>query len=158
MGKAEVTRAGHPRLGPDFRDLMSRTARENALQEPDVRVTGRMSGGADVRGYWPDVRAPNPRMNSRNSILGAEIGDFGGKIAEISCMKSGEKWGKARSTSNKANPWIKINKTSSSQQIKKKWDYFWWGFSKLGKNTTKSSYKTRGRSSKYMIKVAHDTI
>ena len=79
---------------PDFRDLMSRTARENALQEPVVRGTGRMSGGLDVRGYGPDVRAPNPRMNSRNSILGAEIDDFGGKIAEISWMESGEIGGK----------------------------------------------------------------
>ena len=58
---------------------MSRTAHENALQEPDVRGTGRMSGGPDVRGYGPYVRAPNPRMNSRNSILGAEIDDFGGQ-------------------------------------------------------------------------------
>ena len=80
MGKAEMPGAGHPGLWPDFRDLMSRTAREKALQEPDVRGTGRMSGGPDVRGYGPDVRAPNPRMNSRNSILGAEIDDFGGKI------------------------------------------------------------------------------
>ena len=31
--------------GPDIRDLMSRTLRENALQEPDVWTTGRMSGG-----------------------------------------------------------------------------------------------------------------
>ena len=99
---------------------MSRTAREKALQEPDVRGTGRMSGRPDVRGYGPDVRAPNPRMNSRNSILGAEIDDFGGKIAEISLMESGENWGKARSTSNKANSWIKINKTSPNQQITKK--------------------------------------
>ena len=66
---------------------MSRTARENALQEPDVRATGRMSGGPDVRGYGPDVRAPNPRMNS---ILGAEIDDFKGKIGEISLMESGK--------------------------------------------------------------------
>ena len=99
---------------------MSRTARENALQEPDVRGTGRISGEPDVRGYGPDVRAPNPRMNSRNSILGAEIDDFGGKIGEISWMESGENWGKARSTSNKANPRIKFNKTSSNQQITKK--------------------------------------
>ena len=99
---------------------MSRTAREIALQEPDVRATCRMSGGPDVRGYGPDVRAPNPRMNSGNSILGAEIDDFGGKIAEVSWMQSGENWGKARSTSNKANPRIKFNKTSSHQQITKK--------------------------------------
>ena len=77
---------------------------------------------------WPDVRAPNPRMNSRNSILGAEIDDFGGKIGEISWMESGENWGKARSTSNKANPRIKFNKTSSNQQItKKNWGLFFGG-------------------------------
>ena len=114
---------------------MSRTARENALQEPDVRGTGRMSGGPDVRGYGPDVRAPNPRMNSRNSILRAEIDDFGGKIGEISWMESGENWGKARSNSNKANPWIKSNKTSSHQQITKKIGAIFGGdFSNLGRN------------------------
>ena len=34
-------------------------------------------------------------------------------------MEDGETWGDARSTRNQANPWIKINKTSSNQQIKK---------------------------------------
>ena len=130
--------AGHPGHGPDFRDLMSSTARENALQEPDVWATGRMSGGADVGGYGPEVRAPNPRMNSRNSILGAEIDDFGGKIAEISWMESGENWGKARSTSNKENPRVKFNKTSSNQQITKKiGGYFWWGIFEFGTKSTK---------------------
>ena len=52
--------------------------------EPDVR-------GARCPGPQSDVRAPNSRMNSRNSILGAEIDDFGGKIAEISWMESGGK-------------------------------------------------------------------
>ena len=117
---------------------MSRTAREIALQEPDVRATGRMSGGPDVQGYGPDVRAPNPRMNSRNSILGAEIDDFGGKIAEISWMETGENWGKARSTSNKANPRIKFNKTSSNQQITKKFGgYFLVGIFEFGTKSTK---------------------
>ena len=114
---------------------MSRTAREIALQEPDVRATGRMFGGPDVRGYGPDVRAPNPRMNSRNSILGAEIDDFAAKIAEILWMESGENWGKSRSTQDTTNPRIKINKTSSNQQITKKiGGYFWWGFLNLGRN------------------------
>ena len=49
----------------------------------------------------------------------AEIGDFGVKVDEISWMKDGETWGNARSTRNQANPWIKINKTSSNQQITK---------------------------------------
>jgi hypothetical protein len=48
-------------------------------------------------------------------------------------MKSGESWGEDRSTQDTTNPWIKINKTSSNQQITKKiGGYFWWGFSKLG--------------------------
>ena len=50
----------------------------------------------------------------------AENGDLGVNIEEISCMKDGETWGHARSTRNQANPWIKINKTSSNQQITKK--------------------------------------
>ena len=50
----------------------------------------------------------------------AEIDDFGGKIGWISWMEGGETWGDARSTRNQANPWIKINKTSSNQQITKK--------------------------------------
>ena len=78
--------------------MMSRNMCENALQEPDVRANGRISGLAGCPGVGPDVRAPNPRMNSRNSILGAEIDDFGGKIAEISWMEIGETWGDARST------------------------------------------------------------
>ena len=93
-----MTGAGHPGLGPDFRDLMSRNLRENALQEPDVRANGRMSGLAGCPGVGPDVRAPYPRMNSRYSILGAEIDDFGGKIGCISWMVGGETWGDARST------------------------------------------------------------
>ena len=101
---------------------MSRTARENALQEPDVWGTGRMSGGPDVRGgRCPGLRAGCPGSKSEDELeeldFGAEIDDFGGKIAEISWMESGQNWGKDRSTSNKLNPWIKSNKTSSHQQI-----------------------------------------
>ena len=133
-----MTAGGHPGVWPDVRDPMSRTLRENALQEPDVRANGRMSGLAGCPGVGPDVRAPNPRMNSRNSILGVEMDDFGGKIGEISCMESGENWGKARSTSNKANPRIKFNKTSSNQQITKKiGGYFWWGIFEFGTKSTK---------------------
>ena len=70
--------------------------------------------------------------------FGVEMDDFGVKIDEISWMKDGETWGDARSTRNQANPWIKINKTSSNQQFtKKNWGYFWWGFSNLGRNQAK---------------------
>ena len=113
---------------------MSNTARENALQEPDVRPGTRMSGQM--------ARMSGPMIPDRHldfaTRFGAEIDDFGRKIGEISWMESGETWGDARSTRNQANPWIKINKTSSNQQItKKNWGYFWWGFLNLGRNQTK---------------------
>ena len=133
--------AGHPGLGPDFRDLMSSTARENALQEPDVRLGARMSGlMARMSGLWP--RCPARRFQIgiwlRCSIWGLEIDDFRGKIVEISWMESGENWRDARSTRNQANPWIKINKTSSNQQITKKiGGYFWWGIFEIGTKSTK---------------------
>ena len=57
--------AGHPGLGPDFRDLMSRTACKNVLQEPDVRANGWMSGG----------RARSPGSRSEDEL---EELDFGG--------------------------------------------------------------------------------
>ena len=72
---------------------------------------GRSSGG----------RAGCPGSKSEDELdFGVEIDDFGGKIANNSWMESGETWGDARSTRNQANPWIKINKTSSNQQITKK--------------------------------------
>ena len=70
-GQAEMTGAGHPGVWPDFRDLMSRTVRENALQEPDVRGTGRMSGG----GICPGLRAGCPGSKSEDEL---EELDFGG--------------------------------------------------------------------------------
>ena len=94
-----------------------------------LRTSGKMTV---VRWVWV-----NKRCEFRDAILGG-IWDFGVKIDEISWMKDGETWGDARSIRNQANPWIKINKPSSNQQIIKKWGYFWWGFSNLGKNTTKS--------------------
>ena len=67
--------------------------------------------------------------------FGAEIDDLGGKIGWISWMEGGETWGYARSTRNQANPWIKINKTSSHQQITKHFGgYFCGEFSNLGRN------------------------
>ena len=74
--------------------------------------------------------------------FGAEIDDFKGKIGEISWMESGDTWGYARSTRNQANLWIKINKTSSNQQITKKiGGYFWWGFSDLGRKQQNQARK-----------------
>ena len=94
-------------------------------------------------------RAGCPGSKSEDELeeldFGAEIDDFGGKIAEISWMESGETWGDARSTRNQENPWIKINKTSSNQQITKKiGGYFWWAFSDLGRNQQNQARKQRG--------------
>jgi len=50
-GKAEMRGAGHPGLGPDFRDLMSRTLHNFSLLEPDVHLGARMSG------LWPGCPA-----------------------------------------------------------------------------------------------------
>ena len=67
---------GHPGPGPDFRGLMSRTARDFALQEPDVRPDG-----PDVR---PVARMSGPKIPDLNRgelfELGAEIDDLGLKI------------------------------------------------------------------------------
>ena len=84
------------------------------------------------RAGCPGLRAGCPGSKSEDELeeldFGAEIDDFGGKIGEISWMESGETWVKDRSTSNHANPWIKINKTSSNLQITKKIGaIFWWG-------------------------------
>ena len=87
---------------------------------------------------------PGSKSELEELDFGAEIDDFGGKIGEISWMESGETWGNARSTRNQANPWIKINKTSSNQQITKKiGGYFWWGFSDLGRNQQNQARKQR---------------
>ena len=53
------------------------------------------------------------------------------KIGEISWMESGETWGKDRSTQDTTNPWIKINKISSHQQITKKLGLFLVGIFKI---------------------------
>ena len=74
--------------------------------------------------------------------FGAEIDDFKGKIGEISWMESGETWGKARSTQDTMNPRIKINKTSSNQQITKTiGGYFCGKFSNLGQNQQSKARK-----------------
>ena len=95
-------------------------------------------GGPDVR-KTPVVRwvGVNAGFELRDAILGGILG-FGVKIEEILWLESGETWGNARSTRNQANPWIKINKISSYQQIAKKIGAIFGGeFSNLGKNTTK---------------------
>ena len=114
-----MSRAGHPGSGPEIRDLMSRTARE-------LRSRSRMSG----RGPGCLARRIQILFGAEIFELGAEIDDSKVKIGEISWMEGGETWGDARSPRNQANPWIKINKTSSNQQITKQiWGLFLVGIS-----------------------------
>ena len=90
--------------------------------------------------------------------FGAEMDDFGGKIAEISWMESGETWGKAISTQYTTNSWIKINKTSSNQQITKKFGgYFLVGIFKFRTKSSKRRLENGGRDSKFVINLALDT-
>jgi hypothetical protein len=88
----------------------------------------------------------------------AENGDFAVKIDEISWMEIGETCGDARSTRNAANPWIKINKTSSNQQIKKKLGLFLVGIFEFRTKSSKTRLGNYGGDSKFVINVAHDTI
>ena len=49
-----------------------------------------MSGVAGCSGVGPDVRAPNPRMNSRNSILGRKLMISGAKLERFRGWKVGK--------------------------------------------------------------------
>ena len=77
-----------------------------------------------VRMIREKVRMIRTGQTARDFLSGtnfwAEMGDFWGKIEEISWMEGGETWGDARSTRNQANPWMKINKTSSKPTNQKK--------------------------------------
>ena len=62
---------------------------------------------------------------------------YRGKTETISWMKMEESKGNTRSTHNTTNPWIKINKTSSNQQIKKKLGLFLVGIFEIGEGHNK---------------------
>ena len=85
---------------------------------------GRPADPGDVRMIREKVRMIRASQSARDllveSVFGAEMEDFRGKFEEISWMEGGETWGDARSTRNQANPWIKINKTSSKLTNHKK--------------------------------------
>ena len=73
---------------PGFPGLSVQNRADLALQEPDVRLGARMSGLM--------ARMSGPTILDRDldfeTQVGAEIDDFGGKIGEISWIKSGETW------------------------------------------------------------------
>ena len=113
---------------------MSRTGREIALQEPDVRANWRMSGLAGCPGVGLDVRAPNPRMNSRNSILGRKLMILGAKFDGFQGWKVGKLGEMLEPLETKKIHGSKSTKHHQNQQITKKLGYFWWEFSNLGRN------------------------
>ena len=102
-------------------------------QRPDVRDAGCPVDTGRMSGLW--IRDEHDELHGRNCNSGAKFGRICG-------WKLWERWGKARSTRCKADPWIKSNKTSSHQQITKKLGgYFWWGFSDLGLNQQNQARK-----------------
>ena len=130
----------HGRLisqGSDIRDLMSRNLRENALQEPDVRANGRISGMAGCPGVGPDVRAPNPRMNSRNSILGRKLMISGAKLQRFrgwKVEKLGEMLDPLETKQIHGSKSTKHHQTNKSQ---KKWGLFLVGIFEYRQEHTK---------------------
>ena len=109
-GRRTSGRVGNPLISARVRGS-GRPVRSDVWCFLGLRTSGKVTV---VR--WVGV---NSRSEIRDSIW-VENDDFGVKINEISWMKDEETWGNARSTRNQANPWIKINKTSSNQQITKK--------------------------------------
>ena len=76
-----MTGAGHSGFGPDFRDLMSRTLCENALQEPDVRLGARMSGlrpGFPARRFQIGIWTSKLDLGRKWMISGAKFDGFCG--------------------------------------------------------------------------------
>ena len=104
------------------------------------------------------VDSPVRVGKGRTRIFWAEMDNFGVKIEEISWMKGGETCGEARSTRNTTNPWIKINKTSSNQQItKNNLGLFLVGIFEFRTKSSKRRLENGGGGSEIVINVAHDT-
>ena len=110
-------------------------------------MAGRSGGRKlrDDRKVWgPEVPGVGnlPRTETSRSRIWAE--KLGEKPKSEGRKKKleGRKGREARSTRNKANPWIKSNKISTHQLItKKNWGYFWWGFSDLGRKQQNQARK-----------------
>ena len=150
MGKAEMTGAGHPGVWPDFRDLMSRTAREIALQEPDVWATGQMFGatgrmsGLQIRGWTRGTQFCGRKL----MISGAKLWRFRG-------WKVGKSGGKLDPQVTKQIHGSNSTKHQQTNRSHKKFGgYFWWEFSKLGQNQQNKARKEGGRVSKFVINLA----
>ena len=99
-----------------------------------------MSGrGPGCPARWPGCPARRIQISFGAEIfeLGAEMDDSKGKIGEILWMEMGKSEDMLDPLETKqiygSNP-TKLSQPNNSQ---KNWGYFWWGFSKLGKNTTK---------------------
>ena len=118
-----------------------------------VKLCGKWRGGwsAAARGQMsgPVAGCPGRQMSgdsggcpgawivAERDELHGKKGNSGAKFRRNRGWKLRERWGKARSTRCKADPWIKSNKTSSHQQNTKKLGIFLWGIFKLGTKPTK---------------------
>ena len=80
-------------------------------QLPDVRGAGCPVDMGWMSGLWTGDE--HAELHGKNCNSGEKFRRIGGQ-------KLRERWGKARSTRCKSDPWIKSNKTSSHQQITKK--------------------------------------
>ena len=103
-------------------------------QEPDVRGAGFPGYTGRMSGLW--IGDEHDELHGGKCNSGAKFGRIGG-------WKRVGRVGKARSTRSNKNPWTKSNKTSSHQQITKKWHYFWWGFLDLGRKQQNQARKHR---------------
>ena len=146
----EVPGSGSSRGGRKFRGSHKkcRGLWVNSLFSPEVPGKDGSSGGRKFRGR-PEVPGvveflPGRTLNSRSENGGGKSRFPRSKLGRFRGWKGRKRWGKARSTCNQANPWIKINKTSSNQQITKKiWGYFWWAFSKFWMKSHKRKARKR---------------
>ena len=111
---------GVSRASKRAKERQKRSSDELVMAETKFQPS-QCQGQPDIREQVRMIRASQTARDFLSvTNFWAEMEDFRGKIEEISCMEGGETWGDARSTRNQANPWIKINKTSSYQQITKK--------------------------------------
>ena len=128
--------AGHPGVWPEIRDLMSRTARELRSRSQIFGPTGRMSGGPDVRGYGLN---PNPRMNSRNSVLGVELMILGAKFERFHGWKVGKLGKMLDPLETKQIHGSNSTKHRQTNKSQKNWGLFLVGIFEFWMKSTKSS-------------------
>ena len=138
LGVCGSKRGHRGKIGRKYAEM----AREGGVATARGRMSGPVAGCPVRRMSGEFGRMSVLWIGDGHDELHGKKGNSGAKFGRIGGWKSRERWGKARSTRCKADPWIKSNKTSSHQQItKKNWGYFWWGFSDLGRKQQNQARK-----------------